>query len=102
MGTFTITSSRLSTSYVYNDENIVVNGSFNKDMKTGNPGDINGSAYRTNADGSQGDYVGNFNGYVRGDETIYSMSEMSRRDSLKVWDAIDEIERMINENEEGE
>ena len=39
--------------------------------------------------------IGTFNGYMRDGEVRYNMSEMSRRDSNKVWDAIDEIEQNI-------
>jgi hypothetical protein len=45
--------------------------------------------------GGQGEYIGNFNGYMRDGEVKYSISEMSRKDANKVWDAIDEIEQNI-------
>ena len=55
---------------------------------------IGGSVYNDN-NGEQGDYIGNFNGYMRDGEVKYSISEMSRKDANKVWDAIDEIEQNI-------
>lgn len=92
MGTFNVISSTLNSQYEYKDANLVVNGSFAKDAKTNGVQNISGSCYRINAEGEQGDYVGNFNGIMRDDEIRYSLSEMSRKDSNKVWDAIDEIE----------
>ena len=49
-----------------------------------------------NQDGNTGEYIGNFIGNSRGGEVKYSLSEMSRRDSMMVWDAIDELEAFIN------
>lgn len=95
MGTFTITSSQLSNNYEYKNESVIVNGVFNKNNTTGEFLNINGTAYRAVGDGQQGDYIGNFNGYIRNGEIRYSLSEMSRRDSNLVWDAIDEIEQYV-------
>ena len=92
MGTFNVISSTLNSQYEYKDANLVVNGSFAKDATTNTLQNVSGSCYRITPDGGQGDYVGNFNGYMRDEEIRYSLSEMSRKDSNKVWDAIDEIE----------
>ena len=100
MGTFNVIGSTLNSQYEYKDANLVVNGSFVKDAKTNDVQNISGSCYRITPDGGQGDYVGNFNGYMRDGEILYSLSEMSRKDSNKVWDAIDEIEvNILGENE---
>lgn len=102
MGTFNIISSTLNNQYTYTDENLIVDGSYTKDAQSGNLQNINGSCYRNN-NGEKGEYVGNFNGYMRDDEIRYSLSEMSRKDSNKVWDAIDEIEQnVLGENNEQE
>lgn len=100
MGTFNITSSFLNNNYEYKNSVVVVTGNYNKDAKTDTLQNINGSVYVQNQDGEQGEYIGNFNGYMRDGEIRYSMSEMSRRDSDKVWDAIDEIEQnVLGEND---
>ena len=65
------------------------------DATTSTLQNVSGSAYRLAQGGQRGEYVGNFNGYMRDGEIRYTMSEMSRRDSNKVWDAIDEIEANI-------
>ena len=92
---FNITSSTLNTSYDYKDV-IIVQGSYVKDAVSGNLTSINGSCYRKNQDGSQGDYIGNFNGYPQASgEITYDLSQMKRSDSNLVWDAIDDIESQV-------
>ena len=92
---FNIVSSTLNTSYNYKDV-IIVQGSFVKDATTGNLTSINGQCYRKNAQGEQGDYIGNFNGYPQADgEITYDLSQMKRSDSNLVWDAIDDIESQV-------
>lgn len=95
MGTFTVTSSNLNNGYNYKDSAVIVTGSYNKDAQTNSLQNVSGQVYRQDAHGEQGDYIGNFNGYMRDGEIRYSMSEMSRRDSNLVWDAIDGIEPYI-------
>ena len=100
MGTFKVISLILNSQYEYKGANLVVNGSFAKDATTNALQNVSGSCYRITPDGGQGDYVGNFNGYMRDGEILYSLSEMSRKDSNKVWDAIEEIEvNILGENE---
>lgn len=95
MGTFTVTSSNLNNGYNYKDNAVIVIGSYNKDNTTNTLQNVSGQVYRQDAQGEQGDYIGNFNGYMRDGEIRYSLSEMSRRDSNLVWDAIDGIEPYI-------
>lgn len=100
MESFNITSSTLNSNYEFKNDYVVVNGNFAKDAKTDVLSNISGTAYRKNAQGEQGEYIGNFNGYMRDGEIKYSLSEMSRADSNLVWDAIDSIETYIDgENE---
>lgn len=95
MATFQIKSQTNNATYEYKDENLVVQGNYVKDATSGDLVSVSGSCYRVNQQGQQGEYVGNFNGYMRDGEVRYTMSEMSRRDSNNVWDAIDEIEAHI-------
>ena len=92
MESFEITSSTLNSNYEFKNDYVVVNGNFAKDAKTNNLTNFSGSAYRKDAQGEQGEYIGNFNGYMRNGEIKYSLSEMSHADSNLVWDAIDAIE----------
>lgn len=95
MATFEIKSQTNNATYEYKDENLVVQGNYVKDGTSGDLVSVSGSCYRVNQQGQQGEYVGNFNGYMRDGEIRYTMSEMSRKDSNNVWDAIDEIEAHI-------
>lgn len=100
MGTFTVTSSNLNCGYEYKNESVEVTGSYSKDATTDTMTNVSGTAYVTTPDG-RGDYIGNFNGYMRDGEVRYSLSEMSRKNSNLVWNAIDEIElNIIGTNEE--
>lgn len=96
MSTFNVTSSSLNNQYEYNNEYVKVNGNYTKDATNDALQSVSGSVYNQPAQaGEQGEYIGNFNGYVRDGEVRYSISEMSRRDANKVWDAIDDIEAEI-------
>ena len=92
MGTFAVINSTLNSSYTYTDELVVVNGSYEKDAQNDTLRSISGSVYNKTESGEQAEYVGNFNGYMREDGLKYSLSEMSRKDANKVWDAIEGIE----------
>lgn len=99
MSTFNVTSSTLNSNYEYKNGVVVVTGNYSKDATNDTLQNIGGSVYVDN-NGQQGDYIGNFNGTMRDGEIRYSLSEMSRKDSNKVWDAIDEIEvYVLGENE---
>ena len=96
MSTFSVTSSSLNNQYEYADTNVTVNGNYVKEATTDTLQSVSGSVYNLPAQqGQQGEYIGNFNGYMRDGEVKYSISEMSRKDANKVWDAIDEIEANI-------
>lgn len=94
-GTFEIKSQTHNATYEYKDANLIVQGQFVKDGTTNELQTINGSCYNKDGQGGQGSFIGNFNGYMRDGEIRYTLSEMSRRDSNKVWDAIDAIEAEI-------
>jgi hypothetical protein len=92
MGTFEIKSQTNNAQYEYVNDVIIVQGNYQKNALNGDIQSINGTAYRKDQEGEMGEHIGSFNGYVRNGEIRYSLSEMSRRDSNLVWDAIDEIE----------
>lgn len=96
MSTFNIKSSSLNNQYEYANEYVTVQGSYTKDATNDTLQSVSGSVYTVPAQqGQQGEYIGNFNGYMRDNEIKYSISEMSRRNANKVWDAIDDIEANI-------
>ena len=94
MSKFEITSSSLNNQYNFEDENVKVQGGYALNAQDNSLQSVNGSVYRNN-EGQQGDFIGNFNGYVRDGVIRYSLSEMSRRDANLAWDAIDAIEAEI-------
>ena len=98
---FNIINSTLNTNYNYKDV-IYVEGNCVKDAVSNSLQSINGSCYRKNQDGTQGEYIGNFNGYPTADgEITYDLSQMKRSDSNLVWDAIDAIEaELLGENDD--
>ena len=95
MDKFEITSSTLSSQYNFVNDEVVVNGALNKDAITDTLQNVSGTVYRKNAQGEMGEYVCNFNGYLRDGVINYSISELKRRDVNMVWDAIDAIEKHI-------
>ena len=92
MSTINITSSKVDKTYTLENENISIQGSAVTDQASGELKNLQGNCYRA---GQGGAYIGNFNGVMRDQEMHYSLSEMTRRDSSMVWDAIDEIESYI-------
>lgn len=106
MGNFVIKNQTSNTQYEYSNATMIVTGNYAKDVTSGKLQTYNGSCFRKNEQGQQGEYFGNFNGiYREGSADIkYSMSEMSRRDANAVWDAIDEIEPHVlgTDNSSGE
>ena len=101
MSKFNIISSTLNSSFAYENENLSINGSFIQDAKTAELQNISGTAYKPNGEGQQGTYVGNFNGRMVNGEMKYAFSDMTLQDTMLVLDAIDDIEKYINgENQE--
>lgn len=101
MSKFNITSSTLNSSFTYENENLSINGSFIQDAKTAELQNISGTAYKSNGEGQQGTYVGNFNGRMVNGVMKYAFSDMTLQDTMLVLDAIDDIEKYINgENQE--
>ena len=70
MGQFTIKEQTNSATYEYKNDEIIVNGNFQKDGTTGDLKNINGTCYDNN-DGEPGRYIGNFSGYMRDGEVRY-------------------------------
>ena len=91
----------MNNGYDFKNASVTVQGSYTKDATTDTLQNVSGQVYQL-AVGGSGEYIGNFNGYMRDGEVRYSLSEMSRRKSNMVWDAIDEIELNIIGSNNGE
>lgn len=92
---YQITDSTISTSYICKQSGIIVQGQHSKNEQSGEIQHVNGSCYRPNDKDEIGEFIGNFNGYLRDGELKFSLSEMTRADSNLIWGAIDEIETEI-------
>lgn len=98
MGTFTIKSSTLKRSYEYVDNNVIVRGNYETNASDNSLVSVDGQV--SNKDAKE-TYIGNFYGSPRDGGIDYDLSQMSRADSNKVWDAIDGIEpNLVDNNEE--
>lgn len=95
MGNFEIVSSMLNINFTFNNENVSINGSAQKDGKTGDMQTLSGACY-TPSESGDGEHIGSFNGHRRDGKMRYSISEMSTEDMEAVRSAITEIEQDIN------
>lgn len=104
MGTFSVKNKSIRTQAEFKNDAMIVVVNFDKKDK-GVLVSYTGQCFRLTDKGQQGEFFGNFNGFSRNDgkSIKYSMSEMSRQDADIVWDAIDEIEpHILNEEQAGE
>lgn len=97
MGNFEIVSSMLNINFTFNNENVSINGSAQKDGKTGDIQTLSGACY-TPSESGEGEHIGNFNAHRRDGKMRYSLSDIAPADLQKVADAISEIEDIINES----
>ena len=99
--TFEITNEKVNKEYKVTTDETVATG--NISLQQGEVKQISGTVFTKNAEGNQGEYIGNFNGQKRGEEMKYSFSEMSYNQSVAAWEVIETIENSIfNNNEETE
>ena len=96
MGTIKVTSATLNTNFTYESENLFINGGYQKDSQSGELKTISGTCYKPKDGVQTGEYIGNFNGRNDSGTMKYSLSDMTRQDTIAVLDAIDEIEKFIN------
>lgn len=95
MSEFKILISTQNDTYQYDSESLSINGVSQKDAKTDELQNISGTAYKPNGETQQGTYVGSFNGRMVNGVMKYTLSDMTRQDTMLVLDAIDEIEQYI-------
>ena len=93
-GTLRVVAATENTKYEYKTQEIVVYATLRKDVVSNEVREFSGQVHVLSGD-VQGDFIGSFNGYMRDGVMKYSLSEMSRQQSNKVWDAIDDMEPEI-------
>lgn len=90
-GTLRVVAATENTQYEYKTQEILVYATLRKDVVSNEVREFSGQVHVLSG-GMQGDFIGSFNGYMRDGVMKYSLSEMSRQQSNKVWDAIDDME----------
>lgn len=96
MGTFNVTSSEQSNQYTYSNGKVAIDGKYSVDALASTPKTVGGSVFTVKEDGSNGDYIGNFNGNCHDGSWKHSLSEMTCQQAIIVYEAIAEIEVEIS------
>lgn len=101
MGNLVIKNEVSKTTFEYSNDKMIAQGEYEKGLQ-GKLKTVRATCFHKNEDGTIGTSFGNFNGIMHTDGKVhYSMSEMSREDSMTVWCAIDEMEpEIIGEDNE--
>lgn len=106
MEKFEIKRQSLNTQFEYENDDLIVNGSYESDKQVTVVQSINGTVRRKLDGEGNSEYLSNFTGTLNGGEMEYSIAnKMSRRNADRMWEAIDGIEEKINaggnESQEG-
>lgn len=88
------TSETLNENYNYADDEVMGNLVLVKN-EDGGVVSMNGQVYAKKPDGTQGAYIGNFNGQMQDGVMRYSTSSMTRQQYELVMDLIDELEKKL-------
>lgn len=87
--------STLSENYGFSNENVTGTVSVTKDTETGELTQISGQVYGKNTDGTQGNYIGVFNGSTLNNEIVYSTSQMNYHNHSLVIALANELETQL-------
>lgn len=87
-------SSCLNENYAFEDEKVM--GNTTVVTKENKVVELNGTVYEKKADGTQGKFIGNFNGRVSDDGTfMYTTSQMTRQQYNTVMQLTEELENQL-------
>ena len=95
MGNFTVTMSTLDNQYSYHNESVLLEGNYFVNAQTSTFIGVSGTAYSTDTEGNQGDFIGSFNGSLVEGEMVYSFSQMTKEQYDLVWVAVKELEPYV-------
>jgi hypothetical protein len=90
MGTFTIKSRQTTTRYEYENEQVIAIGNYTENTESSEVLSISGEQ-RT----KDGQSIGNFNGYKRNGEMVFSYSEVPQEQLPAFQQAVTEIVAQI-------
>lgn len=93
--TLTKTNSTLNESYKVTSDEFVGIANLIKNLQTDVVTNLNGQLYVKKEDGTQGDYVGNFNGMVKDGKMVYTTSQMTCEGFNKVMNLVAELENLL-------
>ena len=96
MGTFTIKSRQTTTQYEYENEQVIAIGNYTENTESSEVLSISGEQ-RT----KDGQYIGNFNGYKRDGEMVFSYSDVPQEYMGAFQQAVTEISAEIIPTEGG-
>lgn len=88
------TSATLNENCNYADDEVMGNLVLVKN-EDGGIVSMNGQVYQKKSDGTQGAYIGNFNGQMQDGVMKYGTSSMTRQQYELVMDLIDELEKKL-------
>lgn len=91
---FNVKNTTINSQYEYKNDVVVVNGNYAKNDKN-ELQNVNGSVYDKKADGSMGDNIGSFNGFLSDGVIKYSVSNASIGNLEKIENAIQDIDAEI-------
>lgn len=100
MSDFRIKESVLNVQYGYENEKLLIDGSYAVNETEGTLLQVSGQCYLKKEDGTRGSSIGNFNGYQRDGIMKYTTSEMLPEYGTMVWEAIPDLVSHINVNGE--
>lgn len=86
MGTFTIKSRQTTTQYEYENEQVIATGNYTENTESSEVLSISGQQTLKN-----GQYIGNFNGYKRDGEMVFSYSDVPQEYMGAFQQAVTEI-----------
>lgn len=88
-------SSTLNENYNVTSDDFVGTTNAVKNTTSNQLTNLNGQLYEKKDDGTQGAYVGNFNGVLRDGTMVYTTSQMTREQYMKVMTLIGDIESQL-------
>lgn len=86
MGTFTVKNRQTTTQYEYENEQVIATGNYTENTESSEVLSISGEQ-RT----KDGQYIGNFNGYKRNGEMVFSYSEVPQEQLPAFQQAVTEV-----------
>ena len=92
---FKKTSATLNENYDYSDDSVMGTVNVHSDPETNAIVSMNGQVYEKTKEGTQGAYIGNFNGQMQNGVMKYTTSQMTREQNNIVMDLVEELEQEL-------